>query len=119
MRRLILASALLLSACATRPQQPETVSAPPVTTQPQQQTRGLIGMTPSDLMHHFGTPALQIREGVSLKLQFRGRACVLDAYLYPSGGATGPLRVTHVDTRAPSGADYSQAACVTSLEYPS
>ena len=119
MRRLVLASALLLSACATRPQQPETVSAPPVATPPQQQPRGLIGMTPSDLMHHFGTPALQIREGVSLKLQFRGRACVLDAYLYPSGGATGPLRVTHVDTRAPSGADYSQAACVTSLEYPS
>ena len=76
MRRLVLASALFLSACATRPQQPETVSPPPVTAQPQQQTRGLIGMTPSDLMHH-------------------------------------------VDTRGPSGADYSQAACVTSLEYPS
>ena len=119
MRRFALASAMLLSACATRPQQqPEVVSAPPVTSQPQQ-PRGLIGMTPSDLMHHFGAPALQVREGTSLKLQFRGRACVLDAYLYPSGGATGALRVTHVDTRAPSGADYSQAACVTSLEYPS
>ena len=118
MRRLVLASALFLSACATRPQQPETVTAPPVVSQPQQ-PRGLIGMTASDLMHHFGAPAMQIREGVSLKLQFRGRACVLDAYLYPSGGATGVLRVTHVDTRAPSGIDYSQAACVTSLEYPS
>jgi hypothetical protein len=121
MRRLVLASALFLSACATRPQQqqqPETVSAPPVTTQPQQ-PRGLIGMTPSDLMHHFGAPALQVREGTSLKLQFRGRACVLDAYLYPSGNGTGALRVTHVDTRAPSGIDYSQAACVTSLENPS
>jgi len=122
MRRLALASALFLSACATRPQQqqqqPETVSAPPVTTQPQQ-PRGLIGMTPSDLMHHFGAPALQVREGTSLKLQFRGRACVLDAYLYPSGNGTGALRVTHVDTRAPSGIDYSQAACVTSLENPS
>ena len=118
MRRLILASALLLSACATRPQQPEVVSTPPVIVQPQQ-PRGLIGMTPSDLMHHFGAPALQIREGTSLKLQFRGKACVLDAYLYPSGGTAGPLRVTHVDTRSPTGADYNQAACVTSLEYPS
>src|SRR5690349_24890399 len=97
MRRLVLASALLVSACAPRVQQPETVSAPPVTTQPQPQTRGLIGMTPSDLMHHFGTPALPIREGVSLKLPFRGRACVLDAYPYPSGGATGPPRGPHGD----------------------
>ena len=116
MRRLVLASALLLSACATRPQQPETVSAPPVTTQPQQQTRGLIGMTPSDLMHHFGTPALQIREGTSLKLQFRGRSCVLDTYLYPQNGV---LRVTHVDARTPLGYDTDQAACIFALENPS
>jgi hypothetical protein len=118
MRRLTLATALLVSACATAPPQPETVSTPPVVSAPPQ-PRGLIGMTPSDLMHHFGAPALQIREGASLKLQFRGRACVLDAYLYPSGNGSGPLRVTHVDTRAPSGIDYNQTACVTSLEYPS
>ena len=113
MRRLILASALLLSACATRPQQPEVVSTPPVIVQPQQ-PRGLIGMTPSDLMHHFGAPALQIREGTSLKLQFRGRRCVMDAYLYPSG-TSGALKVTHVDTRTPTGADFDQAACIFSL----
>ena len=118
MRRLFLASALFLSACASRPQQPETATAPPVTSQPPQ-PRGLIGMTASDLMHHFGAPAMQIREGTSLKLQFRGRACVLDAYLYPPPSGSGELRVAHVDTRAPSGIDYSQAACVTSLEYPS
>jgi hypothetical protein len=118
MRRLVLASALFVSACATRPQPPEAVPAPAVTTQPQQ-PRGLIGMTPSDLMHHFGPPAMQIREGTSLKLQFRGRLCVLDAYLYPSGSGAGALRVTHVDTRAPSGIDYNQAACVSALESPS
>jgi hypothetical protein len=119
MRRSILASALFLSACATRPQETQTVpTTPSVPVQPQQ-PRGLIGMTPSDLMHHFGPPAMQIREGTSLKLQFRGRACVLDAYLYPSANGSGALRVTHVDTRAPSGIDYSQAACVTSLESPS
>jgi len=117
MRRLILASALLLSACATRPQQAEPVPTAPAPVQAPQ-PRGLIGMTPSDLMHHFGPPAMQIREGASLKLQFRGRACVLDAYLYPSGNNPAALRVTHVDTRGPSGMDYSQAACVTSLENP-
>ena len=118
MRRLILASALFVSACATRPQQPETVPTPPVTTQPQQ-PRGLIGMTPSDLMHHFGAPAMQIREGTSLKLQFRSLRCVLDAYLYPSEGATGTLRVTYIDTRLPSGAATDQAACISALENPS
>ena len=119
MRRLILASTLFLAACATRPQPqtPTPQAPPPEPISPQ--ARQLLGLTPNELVGHFGKPALQIHEANSLKLQFRGRQCVLDAYLYPSGGATGALRVTHVDTRAPSGADYSQAACVTSLEYPS
>ena len=51
----------------------------------------------SELVGHFGNPALQVREGTSLKLQFRGRSCVLDAYLYPPEQHV--LRVTHVDTR--------------------
>ena len=66
------------------------------------------------LFGRFGTPALQIREGSSLKLQFRGARCVMDAYLYPSGGS-GVLKVTHVDTRAPSGVTTDQAACIFAL----
>jgi hypothetical protein len=115
MRRLILASTLFLAACATTPQQPAQEAPPPQPTSPQ--ARVLIGLTPSDLVGHFGHPALQIREGTSLKLQFRGRTCVLDAYLYPSTG--GQLRVTHVDTRALSGVDTDQAACIFALENPS
>jgi hypothetical protein len=68
-------------------------------------------------MQRFGSPALQVREGISLKLQFRGRICVLDAYLYPSG-TTGLLRVSHVDARAPSGSDYNQAACISARDSP-
>ena len=45
----------------------------------------LLGLTRGELVGEFGTPALQVREGTSLKLQFRRPACVLDAYLYPSG----------------------------------
>ena len=63
----------------------------------QRQLTQLTGMTTRDLTGHFGRPALQVQEGTSLKLQFRGRYCVLDAYLYP--GQNGGLRVTHVDTR--------------------
>jgi hypothetical protein len=57
---------------------------------------------------------LQIHEGSSVKFQFRGARCVLDAYLYP--GRDGQLRVTYVDTRMPSGADMNQAACISALE---
>ena len=115
MRRLILASVLLLGACATRPQQPP---APPAQTAPQpRQVTRLTGMSAQDLVGHFGRPALQVQEGTSLKLQFRGRYCVLDAYLYP--GQAGTLRVTYVNTRSPSGADTDQATCISALEYPS
>jgi hypothetical protein len=116
MRRLILASTLILAGCATRPQeQPPTQQIPqPQPTSPQ--AREILGLTPNELVGHFGKPALQIREGNSLKLQFRGRTCVLDAYLYPQSGA---YRVTHVDTRSPSGVDMAQAACIFALENPS
>lgn len=117
MRRFILASALLLAGCATRPQQqpqPE-LPAPPPPVQPG--VPRLLGMSTSDLVGRFGRPALQVREGSSLKLQFRGRACVLDAYLYPN--QTGILRVTHVDTRSVAGNDTDQATCISALEYPS
>ena len=115
MRRLIFTSAVFLSACATAPQ-PSANVPQQIPAQPQIR-RGLIGLSASELIGHLGNPALQIREGSSVKLQFRGRSCVLDAYLYPV--ANGGLHVTHVDTRTPSGIDFDQAACIASLEHPS
>jgi hypothetical protein len=110
-RSIALSLTLLLAACATAPQ--EAPEPTPVAQPQPQQPNGLAGLTAQDLFGRFGAPALQIREGSSLKLQFRGAACVLDAYLYPSTG--GLLRVTHVDTRLPSGADTDQAACIAAL----
>jgi hypothetical protein len=117
MRRLVLALTLFAAACAPRPQpQPAPQQAPPpAPTQPQ--ARKLVGLTAQELVGYFGRPALQVREGTSLKLQFRSRRCVLDAFLYPS--QNGVLRVTYIDTRAPSGADTDQAACISALENPS
>jgi hypothetical protein len=115
MRRLILIAALFATGCATRPQAPAPVPQPqPVPVQPQ--TRGdLLGMTAAELLQRFGRPALQIREGAGLKLQFRGPTCVLDAYLYPPPQARGPERVTHVDARYPTGADIDQRSCIAAL----
>jgi hypothetical protein len=113
MRRIVLASTLFLAGCAARQLPPEP-QVPQITATPQTTRSGLVGLTAQELVGRFGNPALQVREGTSLKLQFRGRSCVLDAYLYPSQG--GVLRVTHIDTRAFSGLDTDQAACISALE---
>jgi hypothetical protein len=118
MRRFVPVLALFLAACATRPQQQQPVQRPQTIVTPSPQTRSdLLGLTANDLVQRFGNPALQVREGASLKLQFRRRGCVLDAYLYaaPTGGVQ---RVAHVDTRWPTGADADQTACITALESP-
>jgi hypothetical protein len=118
MRRLAPALALLVAACATRPVQtsPEPVTVSP--TPPPQKRSNIIGLTAGEVVAHFGHPALQVREGAGLKLQFRSPRCVLDAYLYPEGAA-GTARVTYIDTRLPSGAQADQAACISALENPS
>ena len=106
--------ALLVAGCATAPRP----STEPVSEVPQStHTRGaIVGLTAEELVRRLGTPALQIREGDSLKLQFRSDQCVLDAYLYPSGNA--PYRVTYVDARSRSLTDVDQALCIASIEAP-
>jgi hypothetical protein len=112
-RSIALSLCLLAAACAPRPQQASTPPPPTPQPEPQEQT-SLAGLTAQELVGRFGAPALQIREGNSLKLQFRGPRCVMDTYLYPSGGA-GTLKVTHVDTRSPTGGAFDQAACIFAL----
>ena len=114
MRRIAIASTLFLAACATSPQQPEPQPAPVA---PPQSRGDLLGLSAGELVQRFGNPALQIREGVGLKLQFRRRGCVLDAYLY-TGASGGVERVTHVDARYPSGADMNQQRCIAALQSP-
>ena len=104
---------LLVAGCAPRPQASTAPTPPAVVSQTGEPT-SLTGLTAQELVGRFGTPALQIREGASLKLQFRGPRCVMDAYLYPSGGSAA-LKVTHVDTRTPTGGDFDQAACIFAL----
>jgi hypothetical protein len=115
MRRLVPALTLLVGACATQPTPPPQPQRPaPAPVSPQ--LRGnLIGMSAGELIQRLGQPALQVREGRSLKLQFRGRACVLDAYLYPPLVGTGPERVAHVDARLSSGTDTDQLGCIRAL----
>ena len=117
MRRIVLVLTLLIAGCAA-PQRPQPAAPPPPPVAPApepQASSPVIGMTAPELVSHFGNPALQIHEGNSLKLQFRGGGCVLDAYLYPpaTGGAQ---RVTHIDARLRSGVDTDAQACAAQLE---
>ena len=115
MRRYIPVSLILFAAaCAPRPQA-ASIPAVVTPTAPPSQLGGLYGLNVQELASRFGKPALQIHEGSSVKLQFRGPRCILDAYLYPSS-RDGQLRVTYVDTRMPSGADMNQAACISALQ---
>jgi len=117
MRRLTFALVLVVAGCAA-PRQPAPVAStpPPAITPSQPEDRAsVIGMTAAELVSHFGSPALQIREGNSLKLQFRTPSCVLDAYLYPTAGG-GAQRVTHIDARLPSGVDTNAQACAAQLD---
>ena len=73
----------------------------------------MIGLTAAQLIGIFGTPALQVREGTGLKLQFRGRGCVLDAYLYPEPSQE---HVTYVEARLPSGELTNAQGCYDALK---
>jgi hypothetical protein len=115
MRRIALIAALLAAGCTPDIQQSPPPAGPsPVAPVPQQ--RGdLIGLTAAELVQRLGSPALQIREGQSLKLQFRSAGCILDAYLYRPASGQGLERVAHVDARLRSGADTNQSACIAAL----
>lgn len=77
---------------------------------------GVIGSPPAALLRRFGTPRLDVAEGDARKLQFAGRACVLDIYLYPLAAAAEPT-ATHVEARLrQGGAPADPAACIREVE---
>lgn len=116
---------LALAACGGGSDRPATASkkpAPaykPVPIQPAPATyskKGLeavMGKDANALTRLFGQPRLDVVEAYGRKLQFTGKACVLDAYLYPDN--KGAEVVTHVDARRADGAEVDRAACVDAL----
>jgi hypothetical protein len=107
---------LIVSACTPAPAPaPRTAAAPPPP--PPAAAAGLdrvMGKEAPALIALFGPAALDTREGPARKLQFRGPACLLDAYLYPPAGG-GAQRVTWVDARTRQGSDMDRASCVAAL----
>jgi hypothetical protein len=120
MRHILLIAILLVAACAPRPPaatpEPVQPAAPTPAATDRHDHRTLNGMTAGELIQHFGKPRLQIREGDGTKLQFAGPNCVLDIYLYPSAGAAGAPRATHIEARNFQGTSVSAQTCAYSIE---
>ena len=106
---------LALAGCAEGTARPTSVRPPliPIPTG----TAGLggvMGANAAGLTALFGAPVADVREGTARKLQFGNATCVLDAYLYPKGGAA-PV-VTYLDARQTDGSPIDRASCVGALQ---
>jgi len=103
---------------AARPPAPVERTAVSFPARPSVVARGLesvIGKDVSALKRQFGEPRLDVVEVYGRKLQFVGKPCILDAFLYPESKG-GREVVTYVDARRSDGAAVDRAACIEALQ---
>lgn len=118
-------SVFAISGCAAT--QTTAVSAPsvpsissPATSAPQSRAglESVLGLNVSQLRRKFGAPRLDVREANGRKLQFDGKACIMDVYLYAPNGSPANDKsevATHIDARRSDGAEVDRASCVNAL----
>ena len=102
----------------TRQPAPVQRTAPPIPVRPAMGPGGLeavMGKDVSTLKRLFGEPRLDVIEVHGRKLQFVGKACVLDVFLYPDGKGRTEI-VTYVDARRSDGAAVDRASCIDALQ---
>ena len=120
------AIALILAGCVYAPlahaqtRQPAPVqrTVPPIPVRPATRPGGLevvMGKDVGTLKRLFGEPRLDVVEVHGRKLQFLGKACVLDVFLYPDGKGRTEI-VTYVDARRSDGAAVDRASCIDALQ---
>jgi hypothetical protein len=114
LKPLILVPLMLLTACGGAAQQARPA---PIAPAPVQSATGLdrvMGKDARSLVQLFGSPVQDVREETGRKLQFAGKECILDTYLYPPTKGKEPV-VTYVAARVSDGRDADRASCVTAL----
>ncbi len=102
----------------TRQPAPVQRTAPPIPVRPTMGPGGLAAVMGKDvatLKRLFGEPRLDVVEVHGRKLQFVGKACVLDVFLYPEGKGRTEI-VTYVDARRSDGAAVDRASCIDALQ---
>jgi hypothetical protein len=114
--------ALLLAGCVSappaRPPAPVQRTAAAFPVRPAVVTRGLEAVMGKDvgaLKRLFGEPRLDVVEVNGRKLQFVGKTCVLDAFLYPEGKGRTEI-VTYIDARRGDGAAVDRVSCIEALQ---
>lgn len=76
---------------------------------------GVIGAPAASLTRRLGEPRLDLLEGDVRKLQFAGRGCVMDVYLYPLQPGAEPV-ATHVEARRrEGGAAVDRGQCLAEI----
>lgn len=102
-----------VAASSTIPKDQPVTIIPVNPSGPKRGLDSVMGKDAGALTRLFGQPRIDVVEAYGRKLQFTGKACVLDAYLYPD--SKGVEVVTHVDARRSDGAEVDRAACVDAL----
>ncbi|MEM9500228.1 MAG: hypothetical protein AAF941_00150 [Pseudomonadota bacterium] len=76
---------------------------------------GVIGARAAELTRRFGSARIDLAEGDARKLQFSGRRCVLDIFLYPLEPGQEPV-ATHVEARLRKGGDeVDRGRCISEI----
>jgi hypothetical protein len=123
-----IAPVILLAGCATQgveyPTRPKVkldlpsrlpIPTPGATATTTAGLPAVMGKERGALIAMFGQPRLDIIEVKGRKLQFVGKQCVLDTYLYPEGRNNAEI-VTYVDARRSDGAEVDKASCINALQ---
>ena len=121
------AMALLLASCVSAPEtraparktapiERKAASFPPRPAPlPIAGLEGVLGKDANAIKRLFGEPRLDVVEVYGRKLQFVGKPCILDAFLYPERKG-GREVVTYVDARRSDGTAVDRVACIDALQ---
>ncbi len=125
MKKIILISALLISACSetvvTAPA-PDANVAPvsevemkPVNIHEPALVESLMGMSPSEVIIRMGPPNLVRRDGLGQVMLFEHESCVFDVVFYTETIET-PYVVTYTSSRTPLGQSFDKQQCLNIIK---
>lgn len=125
MNKIILLSALLVSACSgtaitTSVPDAKTASAPAAEAESENihepaLVKSLIGLSPSEVIIRMGSPSLVRRDGLGQVMLFEYATCVFDIVFYAETIET-PYTVTHISARTPLGQNIDKQQCLASIK---
>lgn len=125
MNKIILLSALLVSACSgtaitTSMSDANTASAPVAEAETENihepaLVKSLMGLSPSEVIIRMGPPNLVRRDGLGQVMLFEHAECVFDIVFYAETIET-PYIATHISARTPLGQNIDKQQCLATIK---